>query len=215
MHQDCITNKVSTVAERVHLIYWVMKEEIANRKIVSLQTLVDRIGHNDRLRDLRHISSTAVTEFILLISEHLSNHIVSAVKESPCLATMVDETTDIATFQQYITFVQYINTKGCQATAFLDIRHIDACGPTAANLFRLWNEVACDYDLDVSKHVAFACNGAAAMIGRCNSLSQKLTEQCPAIYTVHCHAHRLALACTDTVKELQHIQDCERGLVQT
>ena len=131
------------------------------------------------------------------------------------LVIMVDETTDIATFQQYITFVQYINTKGCQATAFLDIRHIDACGATAANLFRLWNEVACDYDLDVSKHVTFACDGAAAMIGRCNSFSQKLTKQCPATYTVHCHAHRLALACTDTVKELQHIQDCERGLVQT
>ena len=88
MHQDRITNKVSTVAERVHLIYWVMKEEIANRKIASLQTLVDRIGRNDRLCDLRHISSTAVTEFILLISEHLSNHIVSAVKESPCWATI-------------------------------------------------------------------------------------------------------------------------------
>ena len=55
---------------------------------------------------------------------------------------------------------------------FLDtrIRHIDACGATAANLFRLWNEVACDYDLDVSKHIAFACDGAAAMIGHCISL---------------------------------------------
>ena len=45
--------------------------------------------------------------------------------------------------------------------------------------------------------------------------SQKLTEQCPATYAVHCHAHCLTLACTDTVKELQHIQDCERGLVPT
>ena len=159
MHQDHITNKVNTIAEREHFIYWVIKEKIA--KIASL---VDRIGHNERLCDLRHISSTAITEFILLISEHLSNHIVSAVKKSPCWATMVDETTNIATFQQYITFVQYTNTKRCQATAFLDIRHIDACGATAANLFRLWNEVACDYDLDVSKHVAFACDGAAAII---------------------------------------------------
>ena len=41
-----------------------------------------------------------------------------------------------------------------------------------------------------------------------------MTEQCPATYTVHCHVHRLGLACTDTIKELQHIQDCERGLVQ-
>jgi len=30
-----------------------------------------------------------------------------------------------------------------------------------------------------------------------------------------CNARRLALVCTDTVKELQHIQDCERDLVQT
>ena len=73
------------------------------------------------LSNLRHISSTEVTEFILLISEHLSNHIVSAVKKSPSWATMVDETIDIATFQQYITFVQYVSTMGCQATAFLDM----------------------------------------------------------------------------------------------
>ena len=213
--QDRVLNKTKTVAERVHLIYWVLKEEVANRKVASLQTLVDRIGHNDRLHDLRHTSSTAVTEFILLISDHLTDRIVADVKQSLCWATMVDETTDIATLQQYITFVQYVNKKGRQATAFLDIHRIDARGATAANLFRLWNEVAADYGLDVGKHVAIACDGAAAMIGRRNSLSQKVTAQNPITYTVHCHAHRLALACTDTVKGLQLIQDCERGLVQT
>jgi len=44
-HQDRITDKVNTVAERVQLICSVLKEEIANRKIDSLKTLVDRIGH--------------------------------------------------------------------------------------------------------------------------------------------------------------------------
>ena len=92
---------------------------------------------------------------------------------------MVDDTTDITTLQQYITFVQYINARGGQSTAFLDIRQIGTGGggATAANLFRLWNEVASDYTLDVNKHVALACDGAAAMIGCRNSLSQKLTEQ--------------------------------------
>ena len=160
------------MAERVHLIYWVLKEEVANRKVASLQTLVDRIGHNDRLHDLRHNSSTAVTEFILLISDHLTDRIVADLKQSLCWATMVDETIDIATLQQYITFVQYVNKKRRQATAFLDIRRIDAHGATATNLFRLWKEVADDYSLDVGKHVAIACDGAAAMIGRQNSLSQ-------------------------------------------
>jgi len=38
---------------------------MANRKIASLQTLMDRIGHNDRLRDLHHNSYVAVTETML------------------------------------------------------------------------------------------------------------------------------------------------------
>jgi len=78
IHQGCISDK-NTVAERVHLIYWGLKEEIANRKIAPLQTMVDRIDHYDRLRDLRHDSSVVVTKFMLLISEHFSNRIVSYV----------------------------------------------------------------------------------------------------------------------------------------
>jgi len=38
-----------------------------------------------------------VTEFILLISEHLSNRIVYDVKKSPCWASMIHETTNIVT----------------------------------------------------------------------------------------------------------------------
>jgi len=30
-------NKINTVVERVHLIYWVLKEKITSRKIASLQ----------------------------------------------------------------------------------------------------------------------------------------------------------------------------------
>jgi len=93
IHQDRISDKVNTVAERILLVFCVLKQEITNQKIISLQTLVDRIGHNDRLRDFHHTSSVAVTEFILLISEH--NRIVSDIKQSPCWASMIEETTNI------------------------------------------------------------------------------------------------------------------------
>jgi len=62
-----------------------------------LQALVDCIGHNDYPHDFHHTSSMAVTKFILLIWEHLSDHVVSDVKQSPCWAySMVDETTNMA-----------------------------------------------------------------------------------------------------------------------
>jgi len=38
----------------------------------------------------------AVTESVLLISEHLSNRIVSDDKKSPCWDSVVNETTNIA-----------------------------------------------------------------------------------------------------------------------
>ena len=94
----------------------------------------------------------------------LSDRIVSEVKQSPCLATMADDTTDITTLQQHITFIRYVNARGGQLTAFLDSHQNDAHGASAINLFRLWNEVAIDYNLDVSKHAAIACDGAIAMI---------------------------------------------------
>jgi len=56
---------------------------------------MDRVGHNDRLCDLHHNSSVAVHK-VILISEHLSNRIVSDVKQSQCWANTVDETTNIA-----------------------------------------------------------------------------------------------------------------------
>jgi len=58
--------------------------------------MVDHIGHNDRLCDLHYNRSVAVTEFVLLIPEHLSNRIVSDVKENPCWVSMFDETANIA-----------------------------------------------------------------------------------------------------------------------
>jgi len=62
IHQDRISDKVNTVAGRVHLIYWVFKER-ANRKIASLQprstALATVIGFASR--DLRYTSSVAVS----------------------------------------------------------------------------------------------------------------------------------------------------------
>ena len=205
MHQDRAVHRSETVADRVHLIYWILKEEIANRKVESLQALVDRIGNNPRLCDFRHTSSTSVSEFIFFISNYLRDEILADVRKSACWSSMVDESTDIACLQQYITFVRYVTSKGTPATKFLDIRAVDARGATASNLFRLWKEVASDCKLDKSKHVAMACDGAAAMLGRNNSLSQKIKEENPSTYIVHCYAHRLALACTDSKKNLKSI----------
>ena len=125
---------------------------------------------------------------------------------------MVDETTDIATLQQYITFVRYVE-EGEIKVSFLDIRHIDANGATTNNLYKYWQDVADIYSLD--QHIAMSVDGSAAMLGKNNSLTQRIQLANPYMLPVHCYAHRLALSCADTCKGLQTIRACERGLVQS
>jgi len=114
------------VVECVHLIYWILKE-IANRKIAFLQTLLDHPDHIDRLRELHHTTFVAVTEFILLISEHLSDRIVSDVKQSPCWVSVVDETTDMATFCCSFHFPQSDQSEDFQVCAVLKPSYETSC----------------------------------------------------------------------------------------
>ena len=87
-------------------------------------------------------------------------------------------------------------------------------GATADNLHCTWKNIVPDFNLNVINHIGLACDGAAAMFGRHCSLSQKIISDNSATVVVHCYAHRLALACADTVKELKAIGDCERARIQ-
>jgi len=94
IHQDCNADEVNTVAERVHLICWVLKD-ITNRKLASLQTLMDRIGHNDPLHDLHHNSYVAVAELFFL-SRNIWVIALYLISSRAHVGPVVDETTNIA-----------------------------------------------------------------------------------------------------------------------
>ena len=158
LHKARVEHKTITIAQRIQVIYWVLKEEIALRKVASLQSLVNKIGLNDRLSDFQHTSSKSVSEFVAMISQHLTDQTINSLKKAAFWASMVDETTDIATLQQYITFVRYVE-EGEIKVSFLDIRRIDANGATADNLYKYWQDVADIYGLDQGKHIAMSVDG--------------------------------------------------------
>lgn len=69
---------------------------------------------------------------------------------------MVDETTHhVSTKSQCNTVIRYVK-EGSIECRFLDMRAIDVYGQTGENLFKFWNAVAADYDLDTFKHTAIA-----------------------------------------------------------
>ena len=96
----------------------------------------------------------------------------------------------------------------------IDMKRIDSVEVTTANLYKIWNLVVEENSLLKPNHVGFRCDGAAAMIGRKNSLSVHVQTKCPATIVIHCYAHRLALACSDSAIGLENIKNLEIALVQ-
>ncbi|CAG8491498.1 13215_t:CDS:2 [Dentiscutata heterogama] len=64
------------------------------------------------------------------------------------------------------------------------------------------------YDI-IDKLVAFASDGASVMIGCKNGVAQKLSQICPYIVYNHYIAHRLALACKDSQKQIDYFNNAE------
>jgi hypothetical protein len=215
-HLDRQQHLEQTIAQRIKTVYWIVMQEIANRKLEPLQQLLDDVGNNDRLRDFKHISGTSCNEFINFISDFLSDRTTAAIREHKFWSTMVDESTDVSMFSQYITFVRFVDNVGRVQVKFLDIRRLGSAGGTAANLLATFKKVAEEYELDTNNHVAIACDGAAAMLGRNNGMAKQLQDEVVSMISVHCHAHRLALAAGDVmdVPQLKTIKTAERLLIQ-
>ena len=209
--------KDATIKQRIQTVYWLVKEEVANRKLASLQELIDTVGNNPVLRDFKHVSSTAISGFLLLISDQITDETMEMIKKAGVYATMFDESTDVAHKSQYITFVRFVDNLGQPVIRFLDLRSLGAGGGTAENLTRTWVEVAEDYDLDKERHICLGCDGASSCIGRSKSHSVllKSNDKCPSMISIHCYAHRLALACCDTKTSLKQLTAFESVLLVT
>ena len=81
-------------------------------------------------------------------------------------------------------------------------------------MYKIWNLFVEENSLSKPNHVGFRCDEADAMIDRKNSLSVNVQTKCPATIFIHCYAHRLALACSDSVIGLENIKNLEIALVQ-
>ncbi|CAG8833517.1 17568_t:CDS:2, partial [Racocetra persica] len=112
-----------------------------------------------------------------------------------CLATaigiIVDESTDIATESHIIVYVRYIfnGTIKIRFLSLLQIENYDAKS--------IYNAIIQPF---VSK------NGASVMQGKINGVAARMAQINPYIFTTHCIAHRLSLACEFAEKQVELCQ---------
>ena len=159
-----------------------------NHKFRLLQHLIDRVGHNENLKNFGHDSSSSVYEFLVYIGDYLLKDMRRRPRSQAaghCSALLVDETTDITTLKQFMFIVRYIH-KGDPKTFFLDISPLEIGCATATNIFKTCKQVANDYGLDVRDNFANAADRADAMVGAHNPLGQKIKTTSDKVVNKHC-----------------------------
>ena len=185
-----------------------------HRKAVS-QELLQRVS---QLKYFNHRSEGSIREIFLILGETIKEEIVTSVQKVQSYGLMVDEVTDISVQSQMLTFIQFVSpVTSSVEIAFLSVQNVldefsSANADALTSLIK--DQLVQQCGLSLKNLKGLATDGAAVMIGKNNGVAAQLKELNPVIINVHCICHKLALACTDTNKEIAYIKRVEDTLRQ-
>ena len=197
-------------------IYWLAQQEISNMKLGALLELFDVIGNNE-IRHFTYRSRETIRDMFLVIGQVMLERILKKLTEVRYVGLLCDDVTDIAVMEQFITFVQFVDPETASLeTKFLFVENALEKSDTsdAETLFEVLYSKLDTLGIEVDKVSSLASDGAAVMLGKNSRLATRLKELNAKILSVHCIRHRLALACTDSNKDVEYVANVEDILRQ-
>ena len=196
-------------------VYFCMKEHLSNNKFIPLIELMEKCGVSE-LRHFDHRSQGSIKDFFLTLGETVQESFLDDLKNGDTYGLMVDETTDISTLNQMITFIHFIDKEGKATVKFLSVENLleEFDSANAEAIFETMKSVLSQRGIDFMKMTGFTSDGANVMVGRRNGVAAKIVSENSKCITVHCVCHRLALACVGANKDLTYIKTIETTLRQ-
>ncbi|KAA6369244.1 MAG: hypothetical protein EZS28_035229 [Streblomastix strix] len=162
---------IKCAADQIESVYFITRNEIANDKCEQLQELIASIVNSKQLTDFGHVPYQATTDFIKCTSDLITTELQLKIKNLK-FRMCIDESTDIASLNQFVTFIRYLKKNGIPQTSFLDVRPLSNKG-AAQNLYETFIQVSVDHGLNLDDQIGICVDGASAMIGCRNSVMSK------------------------------------------
>ena len=194
--------------------YWIAKHEIPIHKLVPLLQLLEKVGVTE-MKYFTHRSAGSVRELFLTLGQVILEQLLEKVHRSNFVGLLCDDVTDIATLEQFITFIQFVDPdSGEVRTDFLFAENALANSKSAdaQTLFTILTSKLQELKITTQKCSSFVSDGANVMLGARSGLATRLKELNPTLISVHSICHKHALACADTSKDLDYIAGVERDL---
>ena len=139
------------------------------------------------------LSNNVVSSRINDMSEDILSQVVEKLKTSPTkFSLQLDEITDVANFNQLLTFVRYVDGLEIKEK-FLFCKHLVTTAK-ATDVEKILDDFFASKGLSWSMVSAVCTDGTPAMIGCRSGLRALIKQDAPDVVFTHCMLHRHALA---------------------
>ena len=157
-------------------------------------------GHN-----AQYVSPRIQNEIISVCNELILERLVDSINRSRFFSVLADETTDISCQEQLSLCTRYLNDDFAIEECFLQF--VPITDLSGKNLASTIITKLSQFGINVSKMRGQGYDGAAAMSGKLNGAQAHIREIIPTALYVHCAAHSLNLAVSNSC-DLPPIRNC-------
>ena len=210
--------KRQAVIGALKCLYWLVREEAAHHtKFGSLLELGKSLGCSylselELGKNAHYTSHRIIDEFLSALSKCVEDVILSKVQESPVLSILCDESTDVANLKQLVVFCRFIDVQaGKPRTCFLRVANM--MDGKADTIEQKLIEICSQYGIIMSKVFGFGSDGASVMTGCRSGVAARLKKHNWEIISIHCGAHRLALASSQAALEVPYMKRYDSHLI--
>ena len=158
--KESVKSKDEVLQNAFMSVYWLAKEEMANKKFLSLLTLLQMLGL-ENMKYFRHRSTGSTIKIFLTLDRVLKQRVVEALRKSKAFGLLVDEVMDISVMEQLIGFAQYVSDDGEAMVKFLFVDNVLE-DSSSANAECISNNLD-KCELDVRKMMSLVSDGAKVM----------------------------------------------------
>ncbi|XP_060569569.1 zinc finger MYM-type protein 6-like, partial [Ruditapes philippinarum] len=195
MHREAKESKDLVTFNAFLASYWLGKEEVSNKKLLSLIELQKQIGV-EAMNHFKNTSERSQKDMRLLVGQMIKTKLVENVKTAKWFSLLVDEVTDCSSMEQLLIYVGYVDAQGDSHFQFLDCKDVleNSHSANAATITEVIVQELSSCHLSTDNLCGFGSDGASVMTGPKNGVGSRLQALAPNMLRSHCISHRLALA---------------------
>ena len=159
----------------------------------------------DAVDNATYRSAFAVIGFIEAISVWVEEGLLSRLHQAPYYTLMADECTDVSTLEEMSIFCRWVEN-GLPVEHFIDI--VPLKSTDAETIYTALVDCLKQKSIKLASMVGMGFDGAAPFSGKHTGVQARLKQHAPYAVYVHCHGHRLQLACiqaANATKGIDHV----------